>query len=88
VTIPVGLFVLVVYALHTYLVGQGDPFHLSLLAGTAVVLAAAVGMATAGVPMTWCLLAVTLAPAVTVVGYEAIGYRHLAAILSRAVPRD
>jgi low temperature requirement protein LtrA len=88
VTIPVGLFVLVVYALHTYLVGEGDPFHLSLLVGTAVVLAAAVWMATAGVPMTWCLLVVTLAPAVTVVGYEAIGYRHLAAILNRTLPRD
>ena len=60
-TIPVGLFVLVVYTLHTYLVGQGDPFHLSLLVGTAAVLTAAVWMATAGVPMARCLLVVTLA---------------------------
>jgi hypothetical protein len=38
--------------------------------------------------MAWCLLVVTLAPAVTVVGYEAIGYRHLATILSRTLPRN
>jgi hypothetical protein len=57
-----------------HLPGQGgDPFHISLLVGTAVVLAAAVWMAAAGVPVAWCLLIVMLAPAVTVVGYEAPG---------------
>jgi hypothetical protein len=40
------------------------------------------------VPMAWCLLVVTLAPAVTVVGYEAVGHRHLAAILNRSLSRD
>src|SRR5262245_10572959 len=59
-----------------------------LLAGTAVVLAAAVWMAAAGVPMAWCLLVVTLAPAVSVVGYEALGYRHLAAVLERSRSGD
>jgi low temperature requirement protein LtrA len=83
VAVPVGGFVLMVYALHTYLVREADPFHLGLLAGTAAVLVVAVWLAAAGVPMAWCLLVVTLAPAVTVVGYEALGYRHLAAILDR-----
>jgi low temperature requirement protein LtrA len=87
VAIPVGMFVLMVYALHTYLVRESDPFHLSLLDGTAAVLGAAVEVAAAGVPMAWCLLVVTLAPAVTVVGYEALGYRHLAAILNRKLSR-
>jgi hypothetical protein len=82
------VFVLMVYAMHTYLVREGDPFHLSLLVGTAAVLAAAVWMAAAGVPMTWCLLVVTLAPAVTVVGYEALGHRHLSAILNRSLSGD
>jgi low temperature requirement protein LtrA len=88
VAVPVGGFVLMVYALHTWLVREADPFHLGLLAGTAAVLVAAVWLATSGVPMAWCLLVVTLAPAVTVVGYEALGYRHLAAILNRNLPRD
>ena len=46
-----GMFVLMVYALHTHLVRERDPFHLGLLVGTAAVLAAAVWMAAAGVPM-------------------------------------
>jgi low temperature requirement protein LtrA len=87
VAVPVGGFVLMVYALHTWLVREADPFHLSLLAGTAAVLVAAVWLAAAGVPMAWCLLVVTLAPAVTVVGYEAVGYRQLAAILNRSMSR-
>jgi hypothetical protein len=59
--IPVGMFVLMVYALRTWLVREADPFHLGLLAGTAAVLVAAVWLAAAGVPMAWCLLVVTLA---------------------------
>jgi hypothetical protein len=27
--------------------------------------------------MPWCLVVLTLAPAVTVVGYELVGHRHL-----------
>jgi low temperature requirement protein LtrA len=88
VAVPVAMFVLTVYALHTYLVREGDPFHLGLLVGTAAVLVAAVWMAAAGVSMAWCLLVVTLAPTVTVVGYESLGYRHLAAILDRNRSRD
>jgi low temperature requirement protein LtrA len=88
VAIPVGVFVLMVIAVYAYLVREVDPFHISLLAGTAVVLAVAVWMAAAGVPMAWCLLIVMLAPAVSVVGYEALGHRHLAAVLQRSLPRD
>jgi len=60
-----------------------DPFHLTLLAGTAATLVAAVVLATRGVPLTWCLVVVALAPVVTIVGYEAIGHRHLDEHLSR-----
>jgi hypothetical protein len=76
VAVPVGAFVLTIYALYTYLLREADPFHLSLLAGTAAVLVAAVWLAAGGVPMAWCLLVVTPAPAVTVVGYEALGCRR------------
>jgi low temperature requirement protein LtrA len=88
VAVPVAMFVLTVYALHTHLVRKGDPFHLGLLLGTAAVLVAAVWLAAAGVSMAWCLVVVTLAPAVTVVGYESLGYRHLAAILNHSLSRD
>ena len=35
------------------------------------------------VPGAWCLVALTIAPAVSVVGYETVGHRHLVAALSR-----
>ena len=31
-----------------------------------------------GVSMSWCLVVLMFAPAVTVVGYETVGHRHLA----------
>jgi hypothetical protein len=54
-----------------------DPFHLFLLAATAGTLVAAVVLADRGLPLAWCLVVVALAPVVTIVGYEAIGHRHL-----------
>jgi hypothetical protein len=49
------------------------------------VLVAAPLLAAGGVPMTWCLLVVMLAPAVSVVGYESYGWRHASAALKRAI---
>ena len=56
-------------------------FHLLLLSLTLVVLVVAVLMAAADVAIGWCLLVVMLAPWVSVVGYETIGHRHMAAAL-------
>jgi low temperature requirement protein LtrA len=76
VAVPVGLYVVLVYGLYYQLTRVFDPFHLLLLAGTAVVAVASVVMAAAGVPMVWCLAVLALTPWVTVVGYETVGYRH------------
>ncbi len=51
-------------------------FHVLLAGLTGCVLVAAVAAAAAGVPMTVCLLIATLAPVVTVVGFEIVGHRH------------
>jgi low temperature requirement protein LtrA len=77
VVIPFAIFGLAFYALYSTLWHTADPFHLWLLAGTALLLAAAVLLAAAGVGVPVCLLVVALAPMVTVVGYETIGHRHL-----------
>ena len=61
---------------------QRDPFHLLLLAGTASVLVLAVVCAELGLSMSWCLVVLMLAPAVTVLGYETVGHRHLADTLT------
>jgi hypothetical protein len=54
-----------------------DPFHLILLAGTAAVLIAAVVLTDRGLSLAWSQVVVALAPVVTIVGYETIGYRHV-----------
>jgi low temperature requirement protein LtrA len=77
VTIPVGVFALLLYGLYAWTMHALDPFHLLLLAGTAGVLALTVVLALAGVSMPWCLVVLALTPVVTIVGYEALGHRHL-----------
>jgi low temperature requirement protein LtrA len=86
VAIPVAVYLLLIFALYRLLLGVFDPFHLLLLAVTAVVMGAAIAMAAAGVDMAVCLLVVTLAPAVTVVGYEVVGHRHAQRALTDELP--
>jgi low temperature requirement protein LtrA len=81
--IPFAIFALVFYVLYSVLIHTGDPFHLGLLAGTAVILVASVALAAAGVSVPICLLVLALAPLVTIVGYETLGHRHMAAALER-----
>jgi hypothetical protein len=83
VVVPFAIFALVFYVLYSVLVRTSDPFHLAMLAVTAAILVLAVVLAAAGVGVTLCLLLVMLAPAVTVVGYETIGHRHMADALGR-----
>jgi low temperature requirement protein LtrA len=83
VAVPVAVYIGTIYALYSQLVREVDPFHRLLLAGTALVLALAVTAAAIGVPLVWCLVCLSLAPWVTVVGYEAIGYRHSGRVLAR-----
>jgi low temperature requirement protein LtrA len=85
VAVPVAVFVLALFALYTYLVHATDPFHLTLLAGTAAVLVLAVALAAVGAPMAVCLVVLMLAPLVTVVGYETIGHQHMAIAVQRTM---
>ncbi|CAN5176221.1 low temperature requirement protein A [soil metagenome] len=85
VAVPVGIYVLGIFGLYLILVRSFDAFHLLLLAGTIIVLGAAVALAAAGVTMAVCLVVVMLAPVVTVVGFELIGQRHADEAVSRAV---
>ena len=83
VAVPVAVLLGLVYWLFYYLTRRFDPVHVWLLSATAVVIAAAIGAAVAGVGLPGCLLILMLAPAVSVVGYETRGYRHQAAALAR-----
>jgi low temperature requirement protein LtrA len=81
--LPVGLYLLMVYLLHSILLSAADPFHLLLISLTLAVLLAAVLLAAAGVAIAVCLLVIMLAPFVTVIGYETIGHRHQQQMLKR-----
>jgi low temperature requirement protein LtrA len=83
VVVPVAVFLGMLYLMYAVSMRATDPFHLILLGGTAAVLVAAVVLAGQGVSLAWSLVLVALAPVVTIVGYEAIGHRHLQDHLSR-----
>ena len=80
--VPVAVYVLGIFALYAYLTRSFDPFHLWLVAGTLVLLAAPLVLAGAGASMAWCLVVLSLAPWVTVVGYELRGHEHNARVVA------
>ncbi|WNI27148.1 low temperature requirement protein A [Streptomyces sp. ITFR-16] len=86
--LPAALYLLMVYLLHTLLLSATDRFHLLLISLTLVVLAAAVLLSAAGVSVAVCLLVVMLAPFITVIGYETIGYHHQQQMLGELRTRD
>jgi low temperature requirement protein LtrA len=83
VAIPVAIFVATLYLSYAVLMRTRDPFHIALLVGTAALLVLSVVLAAAGATMTTALLVLTLAPIVTVIGYETLGHRHMAEALER-----
>ena len=85
VAMPVGVFALTLSALYTYLVHAADPFHIALLLGATAVLALAVLLASAGLPMAVCLVVLMFSPLVVVIGFETVGHRHLDLALNRAL---
>jgi low temperature requirement protein LtrA len=83
VAIPVAIYATVFYALYSVLMRAHDPLHLGLIAGMAALLVLSVVLAASGVSVSACLVVLAAAPAVTVVGYELLGHRHMAEVLDR-----
>lgn len=75
--VPLAIFTIAYFGIYSALMHRVDVFHLKLAAGMLAVLALAVVAAVAG--LGWSLLIAAIAPYVTVVGYESVGYRHVAA---------
>jgi len=84
VAIPVGVYILCVFALYFVLVRSFDTVHILVLAGAAAVLAAAIALAAAGVNMALCHVVVMFAPMIPVVGFELVEQRHAQRALVRA----
>jgi low temperature requirement protein LtrA len=76
VAVPIAVFLGLIYALYYHLMRAFDSFHLGLLSATAGVMAVALTAALSGIDVAVCLVILTLAPVVTVVGYEMRGYRR------------
>ena len=83
VAAPLAIYVGVLYLLYTVVMHERDPFHVALLAATALLVSLPIALAAAGVGTAVCVLLLTLVPAVTVVGYETLGHRHVADALDR-----
>lgn len=83
--VPVAVYLGGIYLLYAGLLREVDRFHIGLVIVTAAVLAAGPLLAAAGVSVTLCLLVVMLAPAVTVIGYELRGHRHVQQSLDRGL---
>ena len=83
VVIPVGIYILAIYVLYSLMAYTVERSHVLLVVLTAAVLGLAVLLAANGISMANSLLVVTLAPVVSVVGYELVGHRHAAAAVAR-----
>ncbi len=83
VVIPVAVYLVGIYLLYAVLTRSFDGFHVWLIAATAAVLVAPLPLVAAGASMAWCLIVLSLAPWVTVVGYELRGHEHNAQVLER-----
>jgi low temperature requirement protein LtrA len=80
-TIPLAIYIAALFGIYAAFTYHVDPFHLALIAASAAVLVLSVVLAAAGVNVTLCLAVLALAPVATVVGYETVGHRHVAAAL-------
>jgi len=87
VVIPVAVFLTMLFALYSFLLGRFDPFHVGLYLGSLAMLAlAAVAVAT-GASLPVGILIAALAPLVVVVGYETVGHRHQQRALEEILER-
>lgn len=85
IVIPVLIFAVAVYGLYAWMLRAFDPMHVWLLSGSIAVLVLAVILAAVGGPIGVCLLVITAAPAVSIVGFETIGHRHHEQLLTRVL---
>jgi low temperature requirement protein LtrA len=85
IVIPVFVYAFVVYGLYAGMLGAFEPLHLWLLAGSAAMLVLAVGLAANGAPIGICLLVITAAPAISIIGFETIGHRRHEHVLARVL---
>lgn len=88
VVVPLAVFTVSYFAIYSALMRRLDSFHVGLAGGMLAVLMLAVVGASAGLSLGWSLLIAAAAPYVTVVGYEIVGYKHVAADVDAIAEAD
>jgi low temperature requirement protein LtrA len=83
VAVPVVVYLGMIYLTYAYLIQQWDRLHGWLLLATLAIVGLAIVAAASGVHLSLTLVILTLAPIVSVVGYETLGHRHQAEALQR-----
>jgi len=83
VVLPVALYIIGLFVIYSWLVGEIDRFHLLLIGGATVFLVLPAVLAVGGV----ALLALMLAPVVIVIGYERVGHARQAEVIRRLQDR-
>ena len=78
VAIPLALAIIFIFRFASYLLPGGPAFHTGLVTVIVLVLAGAVALAAAGVPIAWCLGVVVVAPWIAVAVFEVRGHRQIA----------
>ncbi|MEZ0364270.1 low temperature requirement protein A [Mycobacterium sp. pUA109] len=84
VAVPVGAYLGALFAVYLAVARTWDGLYALLVCLAAAVLAGAVWLAAAGVPIGVCLVIVAVAPTAVVIGYELGGHRRTAAVLAEA----
>ncbi len=87
IVIPLSAYYVGVFALYAALTRTLDPLHYWILGGTAMIVAAAIGLSVAGASLPVTVLVLAASPWLTVVAYEMAGHRHNAEVLA-SLPRD
>jgi N-acetyl-gamma-glutamylphosphate reductase len=80
--VPLSVYYLGIFLLYATLTRTLDPLHYWILSGTALIVAAAIGLSVAGAPLPVTVLVLALSPWLTVVAYEIAGHRHNAEVLA------
>lgn len=85
--LPVLAYELMVFVIYSLMTREVDRLHFWLFAGCVVALAAAVAAVQLGASLGVGLVIVACSPAVIVVGYELVGWRHVSGLLERVDAR-
>jgi low temperature requirement protein LtrA len=87
VALPVLLYEVMLFTIYSLMAREIDVFHFWLFAGCVATLAAALAAVALGATLGVGLVMVACSPAVIVVGYEVVGWRHISGMLERVRAR-